>query len=389
MTAPGDLVLIFILVAIFVASCGYAAGRMHQRYQLKHDREAAYRDGYETASSRVFSLAARVAAPKRPARGAAPVQPTSPEAPPSSAPSSSARHSSALPDSARPSSAPSSSARHSSALPDSAPPSSALPDSARPGSALPDSARPGSAQPGSAQPGSAQPGSVQPGSVQPGSVQPGSPFPGTPLPGTAALGGGVEADLPFNSRSEAGPSSVAPTGDPASSGSSRPFGDADPPAKHAPATRNPDPGRAIRHQGVPTPAPGLIPHRRSAPEASEPAKNEGALGFPVPPPPPPSAVAEPAAVGGVTFQPFRDPRPADGSGPVLGRRDTPADPPPPSGGKHTVPDELVQAATYRLPPDRIFRAKVPNSTPLPEQTTTHLSVPKPRRRADENVVPPP
>nr|WP_221383088.1 hypothetical protein [Actinoplanes polyasparticus] len=113
------------------------------------------------------------------------------------------------------------------------------------------------------------------------------------------------------------------------------------------------------------------------------------MGFPVPPPPPPSAVAEPAAVGGVTFQPFRDPRPADGSGPVLGRRDTPADPPPPSGGKHTVPDELVQAATYRLPPDRIFRAKVPNSTPLPEQTTTHLSVPKPRRRADENVVPPP
>jgi hypothetical protein len=59
-----------------------------------------------------------------------------------------------------------------------------------------------------------------------------------------------------------------------------------------------------------------------------------------------------------------------------------------SGGKHTVPDELVQAATYRLPPDRVFRAKVPNSTPLPEQTTTHLSVPKPRRRADENVVPP-
>ncbi|MDI6101320.1 hypothetical protein QLQ12_22140 [Actinoplanes sp. NEAU-A12] len=28
-------------------------------------------------------------------------------------------------------------------------------------------------------------------------------------------------------------------------------------------------------------------------------------------------------------------------------------------GRHTVPDELVQAATYRLPPDRVARAKVP------------------------------
>jgi hypothetical protein len=28
-------------------------------------------------------------------------------------------------------------------------------------------------------------------------------------------------------------------------------------------------------------------------------------------------------------------------------------------GRHTVPDELVQAATYRLPADRVARAKVP------------------------------
>jgi hypothetical protein len=28
------------------------------------------------------------------------------------------------------------------------------------------------------------------------------------------------------------------------------------------------------------------------------------------------------------------------------------------GGRHYVPDELVQAATYRLPPDRVARAKV-------------------------------
>ncbi|WP_250033115.1 hypothetical protein [Paractinoplanes maris] len=308
MTAPGDLVLISVLVALFVASCGYAAGRLHQRYQLRQDREEAYRDGYETASSRVFSLAARIAAPKRagrPARGAAAVQP--------------------------------------------------------------------------------------------------SPPPAEPAP------------APF-----------------------------------------PDPGRAVRHQGVAAKAAGPDP---------SPA---GSFGFPVPPPPPPNTLAEPAAVGGLSFQPLRDPRPADGSGPVLGRRPSPfplptspliaaatststpasasspvsplspispslpalssspvspsspalssspgspsspalpsspvssspalpsspvssPDEPAPRVGKHTVPDELVQGATYRLPPDRIFRAKVPNSTPLPEQTTTHLSVPKPRRRTDENVAPP-
>ncbi|AGL19994.1 hypothetical protein [Actinoplanes sp. N902-109] len=32
--------------------------------------------------------------------------------------------------------------------------------------------------------------------------------------------------------------------------------------------------------------------------------------------------------------------------------------------RHRVPDELVQAATYRLPPDRIARAKVPGALDL-------------------------
>ncbi|GGQ55990.1 hypothetical protein [Couchioplanes azureus] len=33
------------------------------------------------------------------------------------------------------------------------------------------------------------------------------------------------------------------------------------------------------------------------------------------------------------------------------------------GGRHLVPDELVQAATYRLAPDRVARAKVPGAAP--------------------------
>lgn len=48
-----------------------------------------------------------------------------------------------------------------------------------------------------------------------------------------------------------------------------------------------------------------------------------------------------------------------------------------SSGRHTVPDELVQAATYRLPPDRVFRAKVRERTAdeRPEDATIRLPEP--------------
>jgi hypothetical protein len=56
-----------------------------------------------------------------------------------------------------------------------------------------------------------------------------------------------------------------------------------------------------------------------------------------------------------------------------------ADEPAASSGRHTVPDELVKAATYRLPPDRVFRAKVRDATtPSADDPTTKL-VPKPRQ----------
>jgi hypothetical protein len=57
-----------------------------------------------------------------------------------------------------------------------------------------------------------------------------------------------------------------------------------------------------------------------------------------------------------------------------------------------VPDELVQAATYRLPADRVFRAKVPDAMQPPvssppadsgadsaDDGTSRLAVPKPRQ----------
>lgn len=49
-----------------------------------------------------------------------------------------------------------------------------------------------------------------------------------------------------------------------------------------------------------------------------------------------------------------------------------------SSGRHTVPDELVRASTYRLPPDRVFRAKVRDNNTPPDDPTTRL-VPKPRQ----------
>jgi hypothetical protein len=148
------------------------------------------------------------------------------------------------------------------------------------------------------------------------------------------------------------------------------------------------------------------------------------MGFPVPPPPPNGTVPEPSAVGGVRFQRFPDPR-TGGETTVLpdmsdraaraahpaedattsetdsvpaprrapGHRapdeeDTvsppPADSPPAGGpdatssGRHTVPEELVKATTYRLPPDRVFRAKVRETATTPDEPTTKL-VPKPRQ----------
>src|SRR3954447_2448830 len=75
MNAPGDSALIFTLLAVFLACTGYAAGRLHQRWQAAQDREEAYRDGYESGTRNVFSTAVRMLGPKRAARGAAPVRP--------------------------------------------------------------------------------------------------------------------------------------------------------------------------------------------------------------------------------------------------------------------------------------------------------------------------
>ena len=65
MTAPGNTILIVVLFALLVACTAYASGRLHQWYRTGQERDEAYRDGYDTATRSVFTLAARVIGPRR------------------------------------------------------------------------------------------------------------------------------------------------------------------------------------------------------------------------------------------------------------------------------------------------------------------------------------
>jgi len=154
--------------------------------------------------------------------------------------------------------------------------------------------------------------------------------------------------------------------------------------------------------------PSLRPTGSSLPAGLPPSEdNPTPLGFPVPPPAPPELIGEPAAFGGVVYRPFPDPRLVGNSEPLPADRGSLHGVPAPrqssphpssprlagpavasaagesaSTGRHTVPDELVRSTTYRLPADRVFRAKVPEPADrpaLPDEPTTKLSVPKPRQ----------
>jgi hypothetical protein len=71
MTAPGNGILLTVLIVVLAASTGYAAGRIHQWYRTSLERDEAYRDGYDTATRSLFSLAARIVRPRRSEKSAA------------------------------------------------------------------------------------------------------------------------------------------------------------------------------------------------------------------------------------------------------------------------------------------------------------------------------
>jgi hypothetical protein len=81
MTAPGNGLLLTSLLIVFTVSVGYAAGRVHQWYRASLERDEAYREGYDTATRSLFSVAARLIRPRRSetgtVRGTATVAPAS------------------------------------------------------------------------------------------------------------------------------------------------------------------------------------------------------------------------------------------------------------------------------------------------------------------------
>ena len=281
MTAPGNSVVLLILLGSFVASTGYAAGRLHQWYRMDQERDEAYRVGYDMATRNVFSLAARVIGPRREraaARGSASVH----------------RSSVSSGSSSRSASPPSS----SSVLPASVLPLSVLPDPLVPGPlvsgpVVPDSVVPGPLVSGPLVSGPLVSGPVVPDSVVSDSVVSGSvssPAVSSSVP--SDLSPSFMAGAPSPSPSGGGPAGIARSSRSASGDERLVTGDSD------------------RYQ-------------------------------------------EAAA----------------------------------SRGRHTVPDELVQAATYRLTPDRVARAKVRQkpAVDLPDDETSRLPefpngvpVPKPR-----------
>jgi hypothetical protein len=75
MSSPESLLAQALFGLAFTAAVAYAAGRLHQWYVHAHERDRAWRDGYDTASRSLFHMAARVtrrpaADPGRPAEQA-------------------------------------------------------------------------------------------------------------------------------------------------------------------------------------------------------------------------------------------------------------------------------------------------------------------------------
>ncbi|MFI1992196.1 hypothetical protein [Actinoplanes sp. NPDC020271] len=263
MSAPGNSVILLALLSLFLGCAGYALGRLHERRMSGEEREEAYRDGYDHAARSVFSLAARVAGPRR--RGAV-------------------RASAMVGDTGE------------------APPRTGEPDP------------------------SEEPPIVDASEPEPPAVAPVPPAVGPAPPAVAPVPPAVGPALP----------AVGPV----------------PP--------------------VVAPAPP-------------------AVGFPAPPPHAVPGIPVPAAQGGVHYSSLRDPHWSGQTAPIPPAPPAPPAPPvaptqpvvpvprarhaaePERVGRHTVPDELVQAATYKLAADRVARAKV-----RPPEDPADPPVPRPR-----------
>jgi hypothetical protein len=174
------------------------------------------------------------------------------------------------------------------------------------------------------------------------------------------------------------------------------------PVAPAPAGSLPQPLGLLAQPGAPvvqpsaSPAPPSAPHAatvlspRSAPASAAAGVDPSSPASPVPTPAPssppaffaPSTCATTPAGGGMPA-PGAMPTPVTtpvsgatppGSAAEAGSPET--EPESARSGRHFVPDELVHAATYRLAPDRVARAKVHGAGP--DGAPLRPTVPKPR-----------
>jgi hypothetical protein len=318
MTAPGNSVVLILLLAAFLACTGYAGGRLHQWYRMGQERDEAYRDGYDTATRSVFSLAARIISPRRTDRSA--IRASAAVVIPASAVVETA----------------------TSPLPPTAPPPAAACRS-----------------PQWTEAGPATPASHVPA---PRPARDGSWPRSADVQGADVLR--VEVPRVDVSRVDV-PRGDVPRGD-------VPRGDV--PRGDVPSVDVPR---------VDVPRVDVLPADSSTPREIFPDDRARPLTFRSLPGPIPTrsrqdAFAEPAAAG----KPDTGPMPPEDCPEMSAGGRWQAPDAETGGGRHMVPDELVQADTYRLPPDRVARAKVRGaSTPseLSADPTSWLPpVPKPR-----------
>jgi hypothetical protein len=343
MTAPGNSVVLVLLLAAFLACTGYAGGRLHQWYRMGQERDEAYRDGYDTATRSVFSMAARIISPRRTDRSA--IRASAAVVIPASAVVETAT--SPLPPTAPPPGA-SWSPQWTEAAPAISASHVPAPRPAREGSGPRSADVPGADVLRAELPRAGVPREEAPHVDVPGVGVPGVGVPLVDVPGVGVPRIGVplvdvpgvgvpRVDVPRVAVSRVDTSRVdVPRVDVPRADSSAPW-----------EVLPDDPTRPLTFRSSPGPRPARTRH---------------------------DAAAEPAVVG----EPVAlEDCPEMSAG---GRRQTPDA--ETSGGRHMVPDELVQAPTYRLPPDRVARAKVRGaSTPseFPADPTPWLPpVPKPR-----------
>jgi hypothetical protein len=296
MTAPGNSIVLILLLAAFLACTGYAGGRLHQWYRMGQDRDEAYRDGYDTATRSVFSMAARIISPRRTDRSAI---------------------------------------RASAAV--VIPASAVVETATSPLPGMPVPARPAVAARPHPSSGDFLVDALSDGSWPAAESSGGSPLasesapPGAPAPHPETLPDDPARPLAFRSahpRQDAlpVPPFTSPTGADGVMGSADVFmtgasaGSDDASARQATADESHTRSTALSVADGGRRASETMAGGRDVPDAS--------------------------ADGG------RDVFGADtGDGRDVSGAES-------GGGRHMVPDELVQAATYRLPPDRVARAKV-------------------------------